>query len=120
MKLHRASAWDSGAGACISKIGSTSLCKLLSVANFAYVGLLYLCQAILINSTLKIFSGIELTSVILVHAAYAVIELTITEGSVMKKSFLGVNATWKQPFAEFFYKWNVDVWLSHFNIYNMS
>lgn len=38
----------------------------------------------------------------------------------MKKSFLGVNATWKQPFAEFFYKWNVDVWLSHFNIYNMS
>lgn len=48
-------------------------------------------------------SGIELTSVIPVHSAYAAIELTlITEGSVIKKPFLHVNTTWKQPFAEFF------------------
>lgn len=94
-----------------------SYCQLLILHTW---GLLYLCQAILINNMLKISSGIELTSVIPVHAAYAVIELTITEGSVIKKSFLGVNATWKQPFAEFFYKWSVDVWLSLFNVYNMS
>lgn len=95
-----------------------SCCELLILHTW---GLLYLCQTILINSTLKIASGIELTSVIPVHSAYAAIELTlITEDSVTKKSFLGVNATGKQPFAEFSYKWSVDVWLYLFNIYNVS
>lgn len=79
-----------------------SYCQLLILHTW---GLLRLCQAILINSILKIPSGIELTSVVPVHSA--AVELTlITESSVLEKPFLGVNATWKQPFAEFFYKWN--------------
>lgn len=95
-----------------------SYCELLFLHTW---GLLYLYQAILINSMLKIPSGTELTSVIPVHSACAAIELTlITEDSIIKKSFLGVNATWKQLFAEFFYKWSVDVWLYLFNIYNVS
>lgn len=68
---------------------------------------------------LKIPYRIELTSVIPVHSAAVKLTL-ITEGSVIKKSFLSVKATWKQPFTDFFYKWNVDVRLYLFNIYNVS
>lgn len=56
-----------------------SYCQLLILHTR---GLLHLRQAILINSMLKIPSGVELTSVIPVHSAYTAAELTlITEGS---------------------------------------
>lgn len=70
-------------GLALVRLGTpvyVSYCQLLVLHTW---GLLHLCQAILINSMLKIPSGVGLTSVIPVHSAYTPIELTlITEGSV--------------------------------------
>lgn len=108
-------------GIALVRLGAlvyASYCQLLILHTWA---LFHLCQAMLINTMLKMPSGIELTSVIHVHFAYAAVELTlITDGNVKKKSCLGINTAWKQPFAEFLYKWSVDVWLYLFNIYNVS
>lgn len=37
-EVHRAYEWDSCAEAWMSEVGSTSICKLLSITSFAYVG----------------------------------------------------------------------------------
>lgn len=68
----------------------TGRCQLLVVHTVT----VHLCQAILIDNTLNVPSGVELMLVIPVHPACATVELTlITQGNIKKKSFLGVNAT---------------------------
>lgn len=77
----------------VSKAGSavcTGRCQLLVVHTVT----VHLCQAIPIDSTLKVPSGVELMHRDDQHPACAAVELPlITQGNIKKKSFLGVNPT---------------------------